>query len=43
MDAYPGDDVVDLWGLHEYDSDQQSDPVVRGLRRRGARHGKKVA
>ena len=43
MDAYPGDDVVDLWGLHEYDSDQQNYPPFADYVAEAARHGKKVA
>ena len=41
METYPGDDVVDLWGLHQYDNDtrgiQFADYVAAAARR-----GKKV-
>ena len=41
MEAYPGDDVVDVWGLHQYDNDtrgiQFADYVAAAARR-----GKKV-
>ncbi|HEX8375114.1 MAG TPA: hypothetical protein VF606_08035 [Geminicoccaceae bacterium] len=42
METYPGDDVVDVWGLHQYDNDtrgiQFADYVAAARRR-----GKKVA
>jgi hypothetical protein len=41
MDAYPGDDVVDLWGLHDYDN-AQKDLSFATLVAEAARHGKKV-
>ena len=41
LDTYPGDDVVDVWGLHQYDNG------VQGIRfadfvAQAARRGKKV-
>jgi beta-mannanase len=41
MDTYPGDDVVDLWGLHQYDNGAKG-IVFADYVAQAARRGKKV-
>ncbi len=41
LDTYPGDDVVDLWGLHQYDNDDAEIKFAEFVGQ-AARRGKKV-